>query len=295
MWGDFLYLQVTDVDVAHAQQQDGLGGAGTVPFGDIGTIGQDFNPGWRVGGSVACGPCTSVGVSYTQFESDSFASIDPPVGTNTGAVGSLVHHPGAALTASTGPVDATYAIDFQLADVMWRRIGKQSERYTFAYSFGAEYGRLEQRFSQDGIFGGGLGGAIDTDTSIDFDGGGIKIGVDGDHTFGHGCGIYGRLTAAALSGRFRSHYSMFNETTDQVLARADWHDDRVVGRIEYEVGASLTSLNNHWRASASYMFSYWTNAVTTPDFIDAVQADNYSNVGNTIGFNGLVGRVECLW
>ena len=36
MFGDFLYLQVTDVDVAHAQQQDGIGGAGTVPFGEIG-------------------------------------------------------------------------------------------------------------------------------------------------------------------------------------------------------------------------------------------------------------------
>ena len=51
MFGDFLYLQSTDVDVAHAQQQDGLGGAGTVPFGEIGTIGTDFNPGFRVGGS----------------------------------------------------------------------------------------------------------------------------------------------------------------------------------------------------------------------------------------------------
>jgi hypothetical protein len=295
MYGDYLYLQSTDVDVAHAQQQDGLGGAGTVPFGEIGTIGEDFEPGYRVGGSIACGPCTSVGVSYTFFESGSSSSLEAPFGTNTGAVGSLVHHPGAALTASAGPVDATYDIDFQVADAMWRRVVKQSARYAMAFSVGFEYGHLEQDFTQNGIFGGGLGGAIDTETSIDFDGAGIKVGVDGDHQFGHGCGIYGRLTAAALTGRFRSHYTMFNETTDQMLAQADWEDDRVIGQIEYEVGASLTSMNNHWRVAAGYMFSYWTNAVTTPDFIDAVQADNYTNVGNTIGFNGLVGRVECLW
>ena len=42
------------------------------------------------------------------------------------------------------------------------------------------------------------------------------------------------------------------------------------------------------------MFSYWTNTVTTSEFIDAVQADNYTDVGDTLGFNGLVGRVECL-
>ena len=296
MWGEYLYLQVTDADVAHAQQQDGLGGAGTVPFGEIGTLGQDFNPGYRVGGSIACGPCTSVGVSYTFFESDSHSSLDAPVVPGGGgAVGSLVHHPGAALTASAGPVDAQYDVDFQLGDIMWRRVAKYSPRYAMAFSAGFEYGHLEQEFSQSGIFSGGLGGEIDTDTQIKFDGAGIKVGVDGDHTFGHGCGIYGRLTAAALTGRFKSNYSMFNESTDQSLALANWSDDRVIGRIEYELGASLTSMNNHWRVAAGYMFSYWTNVVTTPDFIDAVQADNYNNVGNTIGFNGLVGRVECMW
>ncbi len=296
MYGDFLYLQVTDVDVAHAQQQDGLGGAGTVPFGEISTIGQDFNPGFRVGSSIACGPCTSVGISFTHFESDSFSSLEAPViSGGGGAVGSLVHHPGAALTASAGPVDATYAINFDLADVMWRKVWKESARYNLAYSFGAQFGHLEQEFSQNGIFSGGLSGAIDTETEIDFDGGGIKVGVDGDHRFGHGLGIYGRLTAAALTGRFSSHYSMFNESTDQMLAMADWKDDRVIGQIEYEIGMSITSMNEHWRAAVGYMFSYWTNTVTTPEFIDAVQADNYTDVGDTLGFNGLVGRVECRW
>lgn len=296
MFGEFLYLQVTDADVAYAQQQDGIGGAGTVPFGEIGTIGQDFNPGFRVGGSIACGPCTGVVMSFTHFESDSFSSLDAPfIPGGGGAVGSLVHHPGAALTASTGPVDATYDVDFQLADAVWRRIVKQSARYELAVSCGFEYGHLEQDFTQSGIYGGGSGGAIDTATSINFDGAGIKFGVDGNHCFGHGCGIYGRLTAAALTGRFTSHYSMFNQSTDQMLAMADWTDDRVIGQIEYEVGTSITSMNGHWRAAAGYMFSYWTNTVTTPALIDAVQADKYTDVGDTLGFNGLVGRVECLW
>ena len=295
MFGDYLYLQVTDADVAHAQQQDGLGGAGTVPFGEIGSIGEDFNPGFRVGGGLACGPCTSVIVSYTFFESDSFSSLEPPTTTSTGAVGSLVQHPGAGLTASTGPVDATYDVDFQLGDVVWRRILKQTCRYELAFSAGVEYGHLEQGFSQSGIFGGGAGGAIDTTTAIKFDGGGIKVGVDGNHTFGHGCGIYARATAGALTGRFNSHYAMFNESTDQMLAQADWTDDRVIGRFEYELGASLTSMNNHWRVAGGYMFSYWTNTITTPEFINAVRADNYTNVGDTLGFNGLVGRVECIW
>lgn len=294
-FGDFLYLQSTNQDVAHAQQQDGLGGAGTVPFGDIGTIGTDFNPGFRVGGSAKCGPCTQVIATYTWYESDAAASLDPPTGTNTGAVGSLVHHPGAALTASSGPVDATYELDFQLADVVWRRVFLNQPRYQMGFSAGVEYGHLEQEFSQSGVFGGGSGGEIDTATAINFDGGGIKIGVDGEHTFSHGLGIYARATASGLTGRFSSQYSMFNETTDQMLGMSHWKDDRVIGRLEYEIGASCTSTCGHWRAAAGYMFSYWTNTVTTGEFIDAVQADNYTNVGDTLGFNGLVGRVECRW
>jgi Legionella pneumophila major outer membrane protein precursor len=295
MFGDFLYLQPTDVDVAYAQQQDGLGGAGTVPFGDIGTIGQDFSPGFRVGGTVACGPCSGVVMSFTHFESDSFDSLEAPTNTNTGAVGSLVHHPGAALTASVGPVDATYEIDYQLADVMCYGVWRSGCNYALNYMVGAQYGHLDQDFTQTGIFGGGSGGAIDTSTTIDFDGGGLKAGVGAERTFRHGLGAYGRFTAAAMSGRFSSRYTEFNETTDQLLAQANWKDDRVIGQFECEIGASLTSCDNHWKASVGYMFSQWTNVVTTPEFIQAVQFDDYVNVGDRLGFDGPVGRIECRW
>jgi Legionella pneumophila major outer membrane protein precursor len=296
MFGDFLYLQPTDVDVAHAQQQNGLGGAGTVPFGEIGTIGEDFNPGFRVGGSVACGPCSGVVFSFTHFESDSSSSLDAPVITGGGgAVGSLVHHFNTELTASAGPVDATYEIDYQLADVMCRNTWRSGCDYEVNYMVGAQFGHLDQDFSQFGIFGGGLGGAIDTTTSIDFDGGGLKAGVDAERRLKHGLGAYGRFTAAAMTGRFRSRYQMFNQSTDEVLARADWKDDRVVGQFECEVGMSLTSCDNHWKVSAGYMFSRWANVVTTPEFIQAVQFDDYVRVRDHLGFDGLVSRVECMW
>ena len=42
-----------------------------------------------------------------------------------------------------------------------------------------------------------------------------------ERTFRHGLGVYGRLTAAAMTGRFSSRYTMFNETTDQLLAQAE--------------------------------------------------------------------------
>lgn len=296
VYAEHLYLQMSDGDVTHAQQQNGIGGAGTVPFGEIGSLGQDFNQGFRVGASVACGVRSSVGVSFTHFETDSASRLDAPsIVGGGGAVGSLVHLPGAAITASSGPVNAAYDVSFQLADVMCRTAIIQGPCNNLGVSWGVEAARLEQDFSQSGIFGGGAGGAIDTETAITFDGIGVKFGIDGDHQISRCFGVYGRLSASALTGRFDADYSMLNSSTDQMLAFANWSDDRVIGRFEYEAGVSASTRNGRWRAATGYMFSYWTNTVTTPDFIDAVQADNYTDLGDTLGFNGLVGRVECRW
>lgn len=290
---DWLYLQVTDADVSHAQQQNGIGGAGTVPFGDIGTVEQDFNSGVRTGITFACDECSSIGASYTYFESDAFNSLNPPfIEGGGGAVGSLVHHPGAAITASSGPVDAIYDVDFQLADLVYRHVWLQNNCYSLHYLVGAQFGHLEQEFAQSGIFSGGSAGTIDTYTDIDFDGGGLKVGVDGERRIGGGFLAYGRLTAAALSGRFRSQYDMINSTTDVLLAQANWDDDRVISQVEYELGIGWTNSSECFRVSAGYMFSHWGNVVTTSELIDAVQADNYTDVGDTISFDGLVMRVE---
>ena len=94
VFGEFLYLHVTDADVAHAQQQNGVGGAGTVPFGRIGTVDPDHEPGFRAGFNIACSNCSSIVGSYSYYESQAIDLLVPPVITGGGgAVSSLVHHP----------------------------------------------------------------------------------------------------------------------------------------------------------------------------------------------------------
>jgi hypothetical protein len=295
-YADWLYLQVVDADVAHAQQQNGIGGAGTVPFGDVGTVEMEYNSGGRVGGSIACGPCSGVNVSFTHFESDSFNVVEPPfIPGGGGAVGSLVHHPGAAITASVGPVAAEYAIDYQLGEIMYRSLLSGGACHTINYAVGAQLGHLEQGFVQTGIFSGGQSGTIDTYTNIDFDGGGLKAGLDAERWLGWGFSAYGRAAAAIMTGRFSSHYRMINSTTDVRLAIVDWKDDRVVPHLEYEVGLSWTSPSGHWRFATGYLLSHWANVVSTPEFIDAVQANNYVDVDGDLTFDGAVTRAEVRW
>src|SRR5262249_39661807 len=64
IWGDALYIRPTGVDMAYAQQQNGIGGAGTVPFGNIGVDQPDFNIGFRVGAECRFNCNESVFVSY---------------------------------------------------------------------------------------------------------------------------------------------------------------------------------------------------------------------------------------
>ncbi len=293
---DWLALQVTDADVAHAQQQDGIGGAGTVPFGQIGTVDIDYDSGVRIGGSIGCGPCAGFTWSFTNFESYNEDRLVPPfIPNGVGAVGSLVQHPAAQITASAGPVDAAYDIDYRMADMMYRRFLTGGPCYAVNYEFGVQFGHLEQFFIQEGIFSGGQTGTIDTFTNIDFDGGGVKAGFDAERSLCWGFLTYCRATAAIMTGRFSSRYDMVNTTTDILLARSRWKDDRVVPQLEYELGLGWTSPSGHWRFTTGYMLSHMANVVTTPEFIDAVQADNYVDVDGDLTFDGAVSRMELRW
>lgn len=297
IFGEFLFLHPTGGDVAHAQQQDGTGGAGTVPFGTIGVTDLHYEPGARVGGDWAMSNCTSIAATYTYFESNASSRIEAPIiQGGGGAVGSLVQHPGAALTASAGPVDARSVLDFQLADAEYRALLLNDKCFWLIGNVGLRWGHLEQEFGQTGIFSGSQGGNIVTQSDVDFDGGGPKFGIDGGRTIGkRGFSIYARAGVSPLAGQFRSRYSMTNTTTDITLARADWNDDRLMTLLDYEVGIAWSGPQRKWRFATGYTASYWYNAVTNSDYIGAVQTGRYGDLSDTISFDGLTARIERMW
>jgi hypothetical protein len=64
---------------------------------------------------------------------------------------------------------------------------------------------------------------------------------------------------------------------------------------DYEAGLAWTGPRKRWRFSAGYLQSFWFNAVTPNEFIPAVQSNDYTDVSDTIMFDGLTARVEHLW
>ncbi len=297
VFGEFLFLHPTGADVTHAQQQNGLGGPGTVPFGQIGVTDFTYEPTWRVGGSWWLSDCTSIVGSYTSFNASATDRVDlPALPGGGGTVGSFVTHPGAALDASIGPLNANAGLEFQLADGEYNAQLVEYECYALYGSVGLRYAHLEQDFAQQGEFAGGFGGTIGTNADVSFDGGGMKLGLSGHRELGNTrISIYGRSSVSPLVGQFSSHYAMRNTTGDILLAQADWRDDRVMTLLDYELGLSWTGPRGHLRLAAGYMASHWFNAVTTSSYINAVQTGSYLDVSDTISFDGPVAHAEVLW
>lgn len=292
VYGVFLMLHPVGADMHFAQQQNGTGGAGTTPFGEIGVADPDYDTGVRVGGLLALDAYTGVGVSYTFFESDSMGGVDaPPIALGT--VGSLVHHPGAAITSSAGPVRGEYAIDFQTAEIDTRHLLVATcNRWVYG-TLGARWADLDQDFRTHGVYAGAQGGNILTSSELDYQGAGLRMGIDCEQLLGQTrLSIYGNAYASSLVGEMTGRYRMHNATTVTDLAIARWTDDRIVPMLEYELGIAWTNRNGCLRLSAGYTMIHWFNVATTPVFIDAVQADNYVDLGDTLSFSGLTSRVE---
>lgn len=294
VWGDFLLLSPTDADVAHAQQQNGTGGAGTVPFGVIGVVDPAYEPGFRVGGTIGLSPCSSLQVAYSYYESDAVQFlVAPVVPGGGGAVGSLVHHPGAGIISSAGPVQAAYGIDYQLGEFKYRALLCGDQCGYVNWGVGARYAHLEQDFYQTGLFSGSQAGVLDTTTSVEFDGGGALFGLDGERRFGRsGFSVYGNLGISPIVGQFTTQYDMVNSSTAVQLAQARWKDDRFVTILDVETGLAWTSCQGRVRFSAGWLSQHWYNVITTGEFIDAVRANNYNDASATLSFDGLVTRVE---
>ena len=132
---------------------------------------------------MALGPCASVQASYTNFHSHAVDSLASPNIAN-GTVASLVFHPESLNEGSTSSlVNASNDIDYQLADVEYRRLLTAGGRFALNYSVGGRYAKLNQDFASLGNFSPPTG-TILTTTNINFQGGGLKVGLDGMQRLG---------------------------------------------------------------------------------------------------------------
>ncbi len=278
--------------MAHGIQQNGVGGLGTAPDGDVGTARPQFEPAFRIGFDWACTCSSEVRFTYTWYQSSTsdFLPAGPGIG---GTAASLVLFPNTVTAASTfDSLSADYNINFQTVDIDYCFDLDRCDNSLLTLSVGARYGHLQQEFSQLGVFSGATG-EEHTFTTVGFDGAGLRAGIDGERECGKSrVVLYGKSFINVLFGDFSSRYTQFNVTQTTTEATSHWTDARAVPILETEVGVKWISCNDHWKLGAGYYTAYWFNTVDTAEFIQAVQNQSFTVRSHSIIFTGLVAHAE---
>jgi hypothetical protein len=293
VFADYLYLRPRNAGLEYAVPINGPISAGAVPIqaGRTASLDPQYQSGFRIGGGwdYDCG-CTTISASFTHYENnvDDAISVDAPI-----VLRSMVVHP-SSRDAATDWLNATAHeyMRFQFADLDYRHIFYSTECSKVNYLIGVRYANLRQEFNSqfEPII------TENVDSHVNFDGGGFRLGLEGVR--GSECGglfVYGKAAASFIGGEFRAEY-LQSSATNPTVAMTDWNEARLVTILEAEVGVGWTGCNGHVRSSIGYMVNGWLNAVKTPEYIAAVQANGYHGPdkidGNGLVFDGFVAHLE---
>lgn len=292
-FGEFLFLQPRSAaDVIYAVPVNGAivpPPTPPVPVGPAAAVDPSYQPGFRVGLGVVIGPSAEVTAAYTRFESNTSHqfSVDP---ADVVVIRSLVVHPGMqAADADFLDAGADAGVDFQLVDLDYRLRCDFGPCETLHYLAGVRYARLQQDF--DSQFSNTTT-IEEVDTRIGFEGGGIRVGVEGQrYARRTGLMVYGRGSASVVAGEFQSAYAQTDNISGTIVF-TDWETERVVPILELEAGVGWIGPRGHWRLRAGYTFSAWYNVVKTSEFIRAARSASFLAVDDALTFDGLTARAE---
>ncbi len=290
-YGDFLYLRPRNAGLEYAVPMAGPISAGAVPLqvGRTAALNPEFEPGFRIGGGIGFGNCSTLSASFTHYEnscSDAITTDAPHV------IRAMVMHP-SSLDAAADWLDASahQFIRFNLVDVDFRHVFYEDACSSVDYLAGIRYANLTQTFNSQ--FESVIRDNVDT--NVNFDGAGIRLGLEGQRSGAHDIFVYGKASASFLGGEFQGNY-LQTSINNPVVAQTDWKEARLVTMLDCEVGLGWTGCNGHVLASAGYMVNGWLNVVKQSEFISSVQANNYHGPdkidGNGLVFDGFVAHLE---
>ncbi|TWU16741.1 hypothetical protein Poly21_39470 [Allorhodopirellula heiligendammensis] len=278
VFGEGMLLRARNSDTAYAAVVNG-----TVPAGSTGVLDSEFDFGYRVGLTKAFDRCHSIVATYTGFISD---NTDQIAGST---LSKLLIHPD-ALNAASNALTASgrTALDFHVFDLDYRFLLHGNDYSAINMLIGARYAHMEQEI--DAMYQT-VGNLDAVSSEIDFDGAGLRLGLDAEHHVGHGLYGYGKANASFLAGEFDASY--LNTRDNAYVSSNDFNTARLVTILDVEIGAGWQA-TQHCRISAGYAVSSWFNSITTADWIDGVRDNNnhFADMSQAITFDGFNARAE---
>ena len=291
IFGEYLYLTAREQHLDFATPVDGAT-ATAVPLGRTAVLDPGYESGWRMGAGLAIDRCTSLVFEWTNYENEAARQLQLPGGNPPNSfLRSEITHPSTVnVAADSLAASGSYGIDFQVGDVGITRTLKGDCCQRLNGTVGLRYGNIEQDLrSQQRILTD-----IIVNTDIDFEGYGPRFALDYERQNCKGLLAYARGGVSLLFGRADADYlqrSVFAGTQ----AAAGIFEHRLVPQCELELGAGWESPNGAFRLTGGYLLSAWSNLITTPSFIDGVQANEIDDIDETLIFDGLTVRAEILF
>jgi hypothetical protein len=287
VFAEYLYLTARDAEVTYAIPIDGpiVAGDPRIPVGPAAIVDPGYESGFRVGFGVPVDCCADLILSYTWYESSTVDAINA-VGTDV--INPLVIHP-STVNAATDVLNASARldIDFEFVDLDFKSLWCEFGCGRMNYLLGLRYGHLDQNFRSQFNFNG----TTNVLSDVNFDGGGIRLGLEGERRC-WGCFLlYGKGVANFLAGDFNGRYFQ-SDAFDPVVADVRWSASRVVTILEAELGIGWQSCDCRCRVTAGYVFQGWLNAVQPDEMIQAGQTNNFAGLGDGLSFDGLAVRAE---
>ena len=290
VFGDYLCLRARDAEVPYAVQANSNGGV-PVQTSRIAILDPDFSSGVRLGFGVGLDECSELALSYTYYDVGTSDAI-----TNTVArqqITSMVAHPNTpAADFGTVSADGHLQLNFQRADLDYRRYFLRNDCTDVNYLIGVCYGQLQQKFNSR--LTDNLDSSINDatwNTDINFYGGGLRFGLEAEQYAPRvNMVFYAKGITSLLAGEFDASYLQQAAGSDNV--DTSWKAGRIVPTFDLEVGGGFYGPGGNFRATLGYVFSAWTNVVKTEDWVRGVQTNNFADMSGTMTFDGLVARIE---
>lgn len=277
VWGEHLYLRPRNAEVAFGVPV-ATGSDPTRQVGRIGMTDPDYNSGVRLGLEYVLDGLTSVSAQYSWFESTTDNAISAP------EVGAAVEPLVGVTNDRFSSAMASHRLRFDWVDLDYRRVIDCVGNQKLTFLAGTRLGQYTQEFNSHFS----ANGTLSAMSEIDFDGAGLRLGLEGErYTQSRRWFVYGKTAANLVAGEFTADYNQSNPATT-----TQWEAGRIVPMLDLELGTGWQSRCGTWRISGGYLVSAWYNTVTTDEWLDAVDKNSFVGLSDTMTFDGVVIRCE---
>jgi hypothetical protein len=253
------------------------------PEGFVESADWEARSGVRAGLAYRFASGWEAGFVYTYFHSDRAASVTAP---QFGTLYATWTHPGTVeqVAAATALTSLTYNV-FDAEVGRWYHPCGALDLRPFG---GLRFAQIDQGLD---IFYDGRDAANDmVQSPIEFEGGGIRVGGEGEWRCCCGLGFYGRAAASLLMGNFRTLTAETNDGGLTPVSSVADNFQKIVPVIELGLGVAYKYRN--LRLRAGYEFTNWFGLVDSTDFADDVHQGKIFHRWSDLSLDGLAIRAE---